>query len=115
MCYLNVHKNALSNLMGRDEASHTNKRPHGCGEVLTQRRVCSGYGLKKIQDYRTSRATITAVPVDTNHERGHEQPRGTANTGGSTGKMSRNCFVYEHDCTRARGQSRSISVSISYC
>lgn len=65
---LNIYKNVLSNLTGWDESSHTKKQPHGCGDALTQQRVCSGFSPKKMLDYRTSQATITAVAVDTDPE-----------------------------------------------
>lgn len=49
--YLNICKNAPSNLTGRDKASHTKKtttRPER--EVLTQQRVCSRFSRENILD-----------------------------------------------------------------
>lgn len=100
VCFIfNVYKNVLSNLTGWDEASRTKIQPHGCGEVLTQQRVCSGFSPKKILDYRTSHATITAVAVDTNHEGWEEQPWCTASTGRSTRKchLTGSWFTHEQD------------------
>ncbi len=89
--YLNICKNALSNLTGRDKASHTKKTTtrdrEGSADTAKGVQQVQSREYFRLEDFSDHNYSF---PVDTNPK--EEQAWTSASTAGSTRKMICDCY-----------------------